>query len=276
MNSEVSSSEQLESLETDEGSLASDVARALLENDPNKPSDEPEKSGTPESKPRESASKAKLETLNDLAERLGVEVKDLYSIKVPRGDAKGEPFTLGALKDRFEEWSSLDTERLSWNEERTKRDNEMHLARQELSELLAALPKESVSKDALAKATAKVQQRIKRERELTLESITEWRDEERRTADLTGIAGMLEQYGLPANYLGTVYDHRILRFMRDAYQREQQVQRALSQLERRSKTSGSSKGSGPAKKPGAKPANAERGHDARSAVISALREKAGF
>lgn len=274
MTSETSSNEQFD--ETSDNTVASDFARALHETIEAEAPSELEKTNTDAAESHESASKTKPETLDDLAKALNVEVSDLYSIAVPRGSGQ-ESLTLGAMKDRFDEWSNLDSERVSWNEERTRRDNELYLARQELEELLTAIPKEHVSKDVLNKAATKVQQRIHSERARTLDAIPEWKDEARRSTELTGIASMLEQYGLPANYLGTVYDHRIMRFLRDAHRREVQVQAALSKItQQRTKTSGASKANGAARKPTMSDGKPERSHDARGALITALRDKAGI
>lgn len=272
MTLETSSSEQHD--DAGENTAASDFARALkLEVDADTQA-EPDESGASSDSQHEDAQNAKPETLDDLAKRLNVDPADLYAIKVPR--ANGEPLTLGALKDRFDEWAGLDAERIAWNEERTQRDNELHLARQELEELLATLPKEHVSQEALQKAASKVQQRIKSERARTLDAIPQWRDEERRTQELTGIANMLKEYGLPENYLSTVYDHRIMRFLRDAHLRMEQVRRALAAIERKpTKQSGASKASGAARKP-SNAKSAQRSEDARSELLSTLRDKAGF
>jgi hypothetical protein len=167
--------------------------------------------------------------LKDLAEKLGVRPEDLYGIEVPYADGKTR--TLGQLKDLASKEGDLTVRELAIEEARTKKEAELHRDRAELSELIAALPREALKPEVINAIRQKHEATLKRERAKTLEIIPEWKDEAKRTEELTGIVEHLQSYGFPAHYLQSVSDSRTLKYIRENYLREQRLRRALEKVE---------------------------------------------
>ncbi len=177
--------------------------------------------------PGESRQKGKLENLEAVAKRLGIKVEDLYAVKVP-GSGGREALTIGQIKDRFTEFSSLESDRLSITEQRVAQEAEFESVRAELRELLSVVPKEHLSQEKLQAAAQRVAARNKAAGAKLLIAMPEWKDDERRTADVADIVASLSKYGFPASYVATIRDPGLLKFMRDAARREKQVQAALA------------------------------------------------
>lgn len=229
MNSGTSSGEQ--PARNDEGAAADGaggrtafaqaLAQELATDEPADTGDE----GT-SGKQGESRKQPVPKNLEGLAERLGIEVSELYSIVVPAGHGR-EPMTLGKLKDRFGDWASLEADRLAFSEERVQKEAALTVQQQELRELLSFLPKEALKPELFQKAAARVAERNKQLDAQVPALIPEWKDETKRTADQTAIAKMLEGYGLTAPEVKAIRDPRLLKFMRDAMQRAELVRKAL-------------------------------------------------
>ncbi len=187
--------------------------------------DEPTGNGDAGEKPK----KAKLSDLKGLAEQLGVEVKDLYGIKIPSAK-EGESFTLGELKDEMQKRSDFTVRELQWEEDRQAKQAEFSRAEGELRELLSALPVEALNPQVVEAARRKFADHVKAEQAKTLEAIPEWRDTARFDADMAEMAEHLAGYGFAPNYLATVNDARTLRYIRDNHLREKRVRAALASV----------------------------------------------
>lgn len=189
--------------------------------------------------------KVKPKTLSDLAERLELEVKDLYDIAIPSDKLEG--LTLGKLKDHMSEREDFTVRSLRFEEDKRRQEAEFLRASQELQILLDALPKDAVRPEVREAARQKQAQYLKSERSRTLDVIPEWKDETTRENELAGIVEHLSSYGFPQNYLATIADHRTLKVLRDFWRQTQQLQRALELVsEKRPNGVGKSK---PAAKP---------------------------
>jgi hypothetical protein len=99
---------------------------------------------------------------------------------------------------------------------------------QELQALMTALPKTELKPETLEEIRKRHEATLKVERTKTLEVIPEWRDEAIRKQDITGMVEHLTGYGLPATYLQTVSDHRVMKYVRDNYLRKQRLEKALA------------------------------------------------
>jgi len=104
-------------------------------------------------KPGESQKSATPKTINELAERLGVDIKDLYAVEFKMGET-GESRTLGQLKDLAASQDQFAVDQLTFEETKTKREAEFLRAQAELQELIAMLPKNAI-KPELLQAIAK-------------------------------------------------------------------------------------------------------------------------
>lgn len=195
--------------------------------------------------------KAKPTKFNDLAEIAGVELDSLYKLELSLSEG-GSPITIEQLKDAYTKREEQTVRELKWEEDRAKKEANLVRAQGELQELLAALPKDAIKPEVLQAAATKHQAAVKRERERALEVIPDWRDKAKREEDIAGMTEYLKGYGFPPNYLETVFDHRAVRFIRDAWQREQRIRKAFEQLESVKSTPAATKpkANGAAPKPG--------------------------
>lgn len=196
-----------------------------------------------------------LKALSDLAERLGVEVKDLYAVEVPMSD--GQAMSLGALKDAVAKQEDLTQRELEVEERRIRIEADQTRAQAELKALIAALPPKAISEQVLQLVRQKAEAELAQERKAVMQSIPEWADESRRNAELQGMVAYLGDYGFPPTYLQGAFDHRLIRLVRDGYLRKMRVEQALAKVQevKRPSTTGKSSPAGAAKKPGGKPAN---------------------
>lgn len=247
MNSRASSSEQLADLSTETeqdqssgsagaNAFASALARQIEADEDSDDSQSDDHGDDLNGEPGESRQKGKLENLDAVAKRLGIAVEDLYAVKVPSSVAGREAMTIGQIKDRFTEFDSLESDRLSITEQRVAQEAEFETVRAELRELLSVVPKEHLSQERLQAAAQRVAARNKAAGVKLLQAMPEWKDDDRRTADVADITASLAKYGFPASYVSTIRDPGLLKFMRDAARREKQVQAALAGVRKVPKT----------------------------------------
>ena len=71
---------------------------------------------------------------------------------------------------------------------------------------------------------------LNREAARTLDVIPEWSNDETKATDKAGIAEHLKKYGFSENHLDLISDHRMLRYMRDNYNRMKLVEKAMAQV----------------------------------------------
>lgn len=179
----------------------------------------------------EGGSSTKPKKFNDLAASLDMELDELYGLEIATA-ADGSPLTVQTLKDHHAKRSDFSVAQLRWEEERTSQQNELVRGNAELRELLASIPRDKLDPKILEAVRAKVTQSADRERARTLKVIPEWRNSTVMETELREMGDWLRNYGYEPGYLTTVYDHRALRMMRDAYQREKRIKAALEEVER--------------------------------------------
>ena len=183
-----------------------------------------ESAGAPEGEENPKPSK-----FNDLAETLGMDLKDLYKLEVSQA-ADGTPVTIETLKDFHAKQEDTTLREIEFEERRTQQESQLMQAQEELRELMAALPEKAIKPEVLQKVRDKHDAQVQLERRRTLEVIPEWQDEARRTSEIEGMAEHLKQYGYPVNYLERVADHRQIKYIRDNWQREQRIRKALERV----------------------------------------------
>jgi hypothetical protein len=235
-NSGNSSGEELENNDDNDGggdeaggraSFAQALAREVGDLDAEETAGDESKSGKGGEQP-----KGPPKDLNELAERLGVKVSDLYGMAIPTGHGR-EPLTLGKVKDRYDSWASLEADRLAASEERVRGDAELTRARQELQELMSVIPREQLlNKEVLQRVAARVAARNQALDAQVIEAIPAWKDETIQTTERKDITTMLEGYGLTAPEVKAIRDPRLVKFLRDAVRREQQVRKALASVQK--------------------------------------------
>lgn len=169
------------------------------------------------------------DSMEGLSKRLGFKPEQIYNVKIPLADG-AEPMTIGQLKDRVGELVDLETRETQFEQRRIQGEGEMLRAQAEVRELLAMVPKEHIKPEIVNKIRQRHEANMQRERKMTLEHIPEWKDEKRRTEDYQGMIDFMSDYGFDEGFLGTVSDHRAVKFIRDMYIRDKRIKAALAKV----------------------------------------------
>jgi hypothetical protein len=167
--------------------------------------------------------------MEELSKRLGLKPEQVYSVKIPLSDG-AEPLTIGQLKDRVGELVDLETRETQFEARRMRAEGELMRSQSEIRELLGMIPKEHIRPEVVNKIRQRHEANMATERRMTLEHIPEWRDEKRAGEDLQGMIGFLGEYGFDETFIGTVHDHRAIKFIRDMYLRDKRIKAALAKV----------------------------------------------
>lgn len=168
-------------------------------------------------------------SLDDLAKGLGVDVADLYEIKVPLGGDQ-EPISLGELKDLGKAGSQINLDRIEFEEQRTKFESEQRKAAQDFADLVASLPSKAITQDLIDRIHAQRAAFQEREETLTAKTISPWSDPVVKERERAVMSEYLDEFGFPSGFLDTVIDHRTTALIRDAALRKQRLSQALDQV----------------------------------------------
>lgn len=167
-------------------------------------------------------------TLSELAERSGIRVEDLYAIEIPAAEDGGESQTFGKLKDLAASESDFAGRELQFEERRVQFGNDQAKARAELEIVLKSLPEGAIKPEVLATARKEREVMLDREAVRVLDVIPEWSSDEAKRADLAGIGEHMLLYGFDKGHIEQIVDHRMLRYMRDNFNRMKLVEKALA------------------------------------------------
>lgn len=181
---------------------------------------------------------------DELAETLGVEVSDLWGMTYR--DAGGKKRTFGELKDLLAKDTDLETREHQFAERKVAAENELLRAQQDLNFIVSQMPEGSLKKAIRERAHSERERVRLREESRTLELIPEWKNEAVRDKERDGMSDYMQGYGFTGADLDRVIDHRMLKMIRDSWQRAERVKRALEKVEERGK--GKNVGKPPAKK----------------------------
>lgn len=211
---------------------------------------------------------AKPEMFNDLAESLGIELDDLYKLKVSTVD--GKTVTIEELKALQGTQDDLAIRELEFEETRVTKEGSLRQAQNEIAEIVAALPDGTIKPEVLEKLRAKNAARTEVEQSRTLDAIPSWNDETARTADMVGMSAHLSRFGFPDNHLSSVSDHRMYVFIRESYLREQRIQKALAKVKAgKPNPTTPTKGKGKVPAAGAAPKNSEARNGLEAFLLNA-------
>ena len=189
----------------------------------------------------ESTEKRPLNSLNDLAELLEVENKDLYQVKIPMAD--GEELTLGEIKDLAASSKDLDVRSVKFEAERIAASNKIQKDHSELMSMASMLPKEALNPKLIEKWRGLRDDHIAEEEGRLLEVMPSWKDENVKASEVSAINEHLKEYGLGENLLDQLTDHRMKRYLRESWKLAESVKKALEASKQREP----SKPSAPAK-----------------------------
>ena len=178
---------------------------------------------------------------------------ELYGIEVPSSVEGEKPYTLGELKDFAKEQDDFRLSKLENEQHFRDREAKILRAESELTDILAAIPKDAIPDKLRTDLQARRDKAVKEERQRVLDVIPGWQDREVRTQELAAMVEHMKDNGFPEGYLANVLDHRTLRYIRSNMVRERNLKAALAKVQQR-KSSTPAKASRPAAQP--RPQNA--------------------
>lgn len=201
------------------------AGESLEEPDAEKPGEEESAAAERESDEKP----GKPTTLDELAERLNVNVSDLYNLQVPFGGGES-PKTLGQIKDLVSDIDAFELERLTFSEQRAKKEADFMRSAQELTEVLQLIPKSAISNELLQRVNERRVAAKEREDRLLRGAIPDWADEQTETRERQVMQAHLKDYGFPEGYLDNLIDHKTVKFIRDAALRKERIDKALERV----------------------------------------------
>jgi hypothetical protein len=172
---------------------------------------------------------APIDSLDRLMKRNKLTPEQAYAIKIPMPNG-AEPLTLGELKDRIGEITDHEMRVTEFEERRIQQEGELLRSQSELRSILGMLPKEAVTPQLMAKVRDTQDATIRREKQLTIQHIPQWRDEKTRTAEIEGMLETLGDYGFDASFLDTVHDHRAVKLLRDFHVMRSRIKKSLESV----------------------------------------------
>ncbi len=153
-------------------------------------------------------------SLNDLAEKAGVSVEDLYNAELALPDDRGT-ITLEALKTGHTEAQRL-KEKSQDLEQRTRDfENQQIQTRQELTELLKQIPREALSPELLQQVQEQHARTLEENRAALLQVKPDWEDPQVFQAAREQILGAVSDYGFTRVDLDSVVDYRLTKLLHD-------------------------------------------------------------
>lgn len=180
-------------------------------------------------------SKKSIKTFNDLSKALGIEKKDLYGVKLVLNDQE-TVVSIGELKDAYQDSSDLSFEKIEWGERKSKEEQELSRARQELEVLVSLVPKESLKKEQVEAAAKVVQSQLERAKKDLHRRVPEWDDAELKKQEGKEIDEYLADYGVR---LSKITDPAVIHYIRNSWLRDKRLNEALAKIKKvETKTSG--------------------------------------
>jgi len=156
----------------------------------------------------EQAESADPGSLKELAEKLKIDVKDLYKVKIAMPEG-AEPFTIGQLKDLAQKNVDWTEKEHSLEVDRQRIKNDEMQTRQELAQVLQSVPKHLLSPEVIQKARLQWQEYNQTEYKQTLARIPDYDTKHESLMELA------KEYGITAAEYESVPDHRFRALLND-------------------------------------------------------------
>lgn len=152
-------------------------------------------------------------TLENLAEKLGVNTAELYDVAIPMPDGQ-ETVKLSDLKDMATKYTRQDGERLEWETETGRQRQELATGRMELQHMLEMVPQQFRTAEMLGQAKRSLSKIRQDEARMLLDRVPEWKDPKVFESDQRLIIDHLAPFGFTKEDWGTVVDHRLQAYAR--------------------------------------------------------------
>lgn len=153
-----------------------------------------------------------LMTAKELAEKLGVGVKDVYEIKFPYG-RNGESLSLGELKDVGIRARDLDSQTTQLDIDREAHTNDKMVSRAEMQNIISLMPE--IPQQLVDQAKAQYRNVVNQERISLLSTIPAWSDPAKERTDRDAILVNLRTYGFTEVEMNHMLDHRLVKLLDD-------------------------------------------------------------
>lgn len=174
-------------------------------------------------------------TIAQAAQALGLTPDELYALEIPLKDG-AEPVTLGSMKDTVQAIEGLEAQTVELDERRSQLENEMIVARQQLSSIVELLP--TVPPALIEQAQAAHQEHRDRERSAMLAIKPEWRDGEVWERAQGEMLEAVADYGFGRSDLDLVIDHRLTKLLWDFTTLKKRVAEASARFKEVQTTAG--------------------------------------
>jgi hypothetical protein len=166
-------------------------------------------------------------TVSTLAEKLGVEAKDIYDeLQIPVGE--GESITLGEFKDRAKDLRELDAQREEYQANKSDYEKGQMRDRALLNEMLEIVGPD-IARPALEAAQRRVSGWEEEQRGLILDAIPEWKDPDNLARDRSKIVTVGQEYGFSEVEITHTQDSRTVRMLRDFALMREQIESAKAE-----------------------------------------------
>ena len=192
--------------------------------------------------------KSKPKSIAELTQLVELEADDIYALEVPSAQDGAAPYTVGKLKDLAANEDKHALRSVQLETDYRAKEAKLLAAETELHDILAALPANVVTPKLREHLANKRNAAAVTERQRVLDVIPEWRDAAVRSQELGAMVEFLKGNGFPESFLGSVIDHRMMRFIRGAWQMETMVKAVLEKVKERTPTTPPKSGKAPAPK----------------------------
>ena len=176
--------------------------------------------------PADSGDTEKSAALNDLAEKAGVSIEDIYKIEIGMpGDSS--PVSLGTLKDSYQTVVEQQEKSDAFEAHRTAFENDMIKTRAEMQTAVALLG-DSLPPAFIAHVRQTTAERVDRERATLLAVKPEWSDDQKFHAAREEIIGAVDEYGVTRAEVESQWDHRLIKLLWDFAQMKKRIGEAAT------------------------------------------------
>lgn len=176
--------------------------------------------------PADSGDTDKSAALNDLAEKAGVSIEEIYKIEIGMpGDSS--PVTLGSLKDSYQTVVEQQEKSDAFEAHRTAFENDMIRTRAELQTAVALLG-DALPPAFVAHVRQTTAERIDRERATLLSVKPEWADDATFNNARAQIVTAVEEYGVTRAEVYNQNDSRLIKIMWDFSQMKKRIGEAAA------------------------------------------------
>ena len=173
-------------------------------------------------------------SLKDIADKLGVEPKDLYDeLVIPLGDDK--TVTLGEFKDRVKELQDVDQVKQEVSDREADLERESLQMRAELNQLMNMIPEE-MREPLIRESTSRHANYLQEQQAAVLEAIPAWKDHDSLAKDRDAIVDLGNSYGFSSQEMTFTQDARVLRMLHDFVRLRERSSNADANSKREAKT----------------------------------------